>query len=200
MEFDLPGEHQPLAYKLLASLVTPRPIALVTTMDPAGNRNAAPFSFFNVFGSKPPILGICPGDREPGVPKDTALNIRRTGEFVVNLVTEEIAEGMNKCAAELPPGESEMDYAGFTESPSLKVKPPRIAEALVNLECTQHSTIEIGGNRLIIGLIQHLHVKDGVLDPETLRLNPDAYHTVGRMYGADGYCRTRDFFTLKRPD
>ena len=95
MEFDLTGEHSRYAYKLLAGLVTPRPIAWVTTLNEDGSVNAAPFSFFNVLGTKPPILGFAPGDKEPGIPKDTARNIRRTGEFVVNLVDEACAERMN---------------------------------------------------------------------------------------------------------
>ncbi|NRB77011.1 MAG: flavin reductase, partial [Verrucomicrobiales bacterium] len=86
MEFDLTGEHSRYAYKLIAGLVTPRPIAWVTTEDEDGRVNAAPFSFFNVFGSRPPVLAFAPGDKEPGIPKDTARNIRRSGEFVVNLV------------------------------------------------------------------------------------------------------------------
>jgi len=199
MEFDLPGEHQPLAYKLLASLVTPRPIALVTTMDSEGNRNAAPFSFFNVFGSKPPIVAFAPGDREPGIPKDTARNIMDTKEFVVNLVDEAIAEAMNLCAAELDPGESELEYANLTEAPSVKIQVPRLSEAAVSLECREYETMAIGNNRLVIGEVLWMHVRDGVLD-EKLHLVSDAYHTVGRMHGADGYCRTRDYFKLKRPE
>ena len=104
MEFDLQGEHAKSAYKLLASLVTPRPIAWITTQDADGNVNAAPFSFFNVFGTRPPIVAFAPGDKSPGVPKDTAKNIRSNQEFVVNLVDEAVAEAMNATAAELPFG------------------------------------------------------------------------------------------------
>ena len=183
MEFDLLGEHNPDAYKLLASLVTPRPIALVSTVSQDGIVNAAPFSFFNVLGSNPPIVGFCPGDREPGVPKDTALNIRETGEFVVNLVDEAIAEQMNACSAELPRRESEFEFAGLTCAESTKVSPPRIDEAPVSIECKDWGRIEIGGNRLVIGLIQWLHVRDGVLDPDKLYVRPDAYRPIGRMLG-----------------
>src|SRR5271155_2610215 len=108
MELDLENEFADHAYGLLASLVTPRPIALVTTMSSDGKINAAPFSFFNLLGAEPPILAIAPGDRDNGTPKDTALNIRATHEFVVNLVDENIAEAMNKCAASLPYGENEL--------------------------------------------------------------------------------------------
>lgn len=134
MELDLTGPHRDDAYMILAGLVTPRPIALVTTVDPEGRVNAAPFSFFNVLGDSPPIVGFCPGDRSPGVPKDTARNIRLTHEFVVNLVDEAIAEKMNLCASSLPPGESELAHAGLSAAGSSVVKPPRILEAPASLE------------------------------------------------------------------
>src|SRR6187455_62291 len=102
MELDLEGEHQSRAYSLLVSLVTPRPIAWVTSLGPDGVVNAAPFSFFNVLGSEPPIVGFCPGDRPDGTPKDTARNVRLGHEFVVNLVDEDLGEAMNKTAASLP--------------------------------------------------------------------------------------------------
>src|ERR1700720_4256370 len=106
MELDLEGQFADRIYPILASLVTPRPIALVTTMNPEGKVNAAPFSFFNLLGARPPILAIAPGDRDDGTPKDTARNIRVTHEFVVNLVDEALAEAMNRCAASLPYGEN----------------------------------------------------------------------------------------------
>lgn len=199
MEFDLLGEHESLAYKLLATFVTPRPIALISTIDEEGNLNAAPFSFFNVMGCEPPIVAVAPGDREPGIPKDTARNIRMSGEFVVNLVDEAIAEAMSACAESLEPGVSEFEHAGLTAAPSVTVKPPRIAESPVSLECKEWGTLEIGRNRLVIGLVQRLHVRDGLLDPESLRLIPGAYQVVGRMHGFEGYCRTRDYFEIARP-
>ncbi len=200
MEFDLLGEHQKLAYKLLAGLVTPRPIAWVTTRDAEGVVNAAPFSFFNVFGTRPPIVGFAPGDKEPGIPKDTARNIRRTGEFVVNLVDEATAEAMNLTSAELPEGESEIPFAKLHTEPSATVKPPRIAESPVALECREWSTLEIGRNRLVIGTVQRLWVRDDVLDPETFLVNRDAFHPIGRMEVPAGYCRTRDHFDMPRPE
>src|SRR6218665_1359866 len=114
MELDLSGAHRDFAYPILAGLVTPRPIALTTPFDLDGRVNAAPFSFFNVLGDSPPIVGFCPGNRALGIPKDTALNIKLTHEFVINLVDEAIAEKMNLCAATLPHGESELEHAGFT--------------------------------------------------------------------------------------
>ncbi len=199
MEFDLEGNDRANAYKLLSGLVTPRPIALVTTVDPEGRVNAAPFSFFNAFGSRPPIVALAPGDREPGIPKDTARNIRLTGEFVVNLSNESMAEQMVGCAASLAPGENELEHVGLTSVPSTSVRPPRIAEAPVSLECTEWSTLEIGRNRMVIGVVKRIHTHDGVLDPDNLHVNLEAYRPVGRMHGPDGYTRTRDFFTIARP-
>ena len=129
MKFDLAGKDNDDAYKLLAGLVTPRPIALVTTVDEHGRVNAAPFSFFNVFGDDPPVIAFAPGDRAPEVPKDTARNIRKNHEFVVNLVDEAIAGQMVRCAASVDYGESELERVGLTTAPSDSVAPPRIAEA-----------------------------------------------------------------------
>ncbi len=199
MELDLTGPLRKDAYMILAGLVTPRPIALTTTVDLEGRVNAAPFSFFNVLGDSPPIVGLCPGDRSPGVPKDTARNIRLTHEFVVNLVDESIAQQMNQCAASLPPGVNELLDTELTTVPSSVVKPPRIAEAPASLECRSHSIIEIGDNRLIIGEVLHVHVRDDIFDPETWLVNPGSYAPIGRMQSPHWYCRTADMFELRRP-
>lgn len=200
MELDLEGQYANRAYTLLASLVTPRPIAWVTTLSPDGVVNAAPFSFFNVLGDDPPIVGFCPGDREDGTPKDTARNVRLTHEFVVNLVDESVAEAMNKTAASLPYGVSEIEHAGVTLLPSSVVKPPRIAEAPASLECTEWGTLQIGGNRLIIGVVKRVHVRDDLFDPETQRIRSERLHIVGRMASPHWYCRTTDRFEMRWPD
>lgn len=200
MELDLENEYADRAYTFLASLVTPRPIALVTSISADGRVNAAPFSFFNLFGANPPICGFAPGDRDNGTPKDTALNIRATHEFVVNLVDEKIAEAMNQCAASLPYGENELTRAGLTAAPSSLVKPPRIAEAPASLECVEWGTLQIGGNRVVIGLIKRLHVRDELFDVEKKRIHLDKLSTIGRMASPHWYCRTRDRFEMKRPD
>jgi len=199
IELDLEGSHRDRAYALLASLVTPRPIAWVTTISPEGSVNAAPFSFFNVLGANPPIVGFCPGDREDGTPKDTARNVRLTHEFVVNLVDESVAGAMNKTAASLPYGVNELTVAGLTTAPSSVVKPPRIAEAPASLECAEWGTLQIGGNRLIIGLVKRVHVRDELFDPGTQRIRSDRFHVVGRMASPHWYCRTRDRFEMIRP-
>ena len=199
MLLDLTGPHLDDAYRILAGLVTPRPIALVTTIDEHGRINAAPFSFFNVLGDSPPIVGFCPGDREPGEPKDTARNIRLTHEFVVNLVDASIMQQMNACAATLPQGENELVHAGLTAAPCEAVKCPRILEAPASLECRHHSIIEIGDNRLIIGEVLRVHVRDGIFDPETWLIKPSAYAPIGRMQSPNWYCHTTEMFEMKRP-
>jgi flavin reductase (DIM6/NTAB) family NADH-FMN oxidoreductase RutF len=200
MELDLEGRHADRAYPLLASLVTPRPIALVTTLSPDGKLNAAPFSFFNVLGAEPPIVAFAPGDRDNGTPKDTARNVRLTHEFVVNLVDEAIAEPMNRCAASLPYGENELMHAGLSTAPSSSVKPPRIAEAPASLECTEWGTLQIGGNRVIIGLVKRVHIRDEFFELETLRVRVEKLFLIGRMAAPHWYCRTRDRFEMRRPD
>src|SRR5580698_9677583 len=173
IELDLEHEYADRAYQILVSLVTPRPIAFVTTLSPDGKINAAPFSFFNLMGGDPPICAFAPGDRDNGTPKDTALNIRATHEFVVNLVDEGIAAAMNKCAASLPYGENELVHAGLTTAPSSLVKPPRIAEAPASLECTEWGTLQIGDNRMVIGVIKRLHVRDELFDAQKKRINSE---------------------------
>jgi len=200
MELDLAGEHADRAYPLLASLVTPRPIAWVTTLNAEGVVNVAPFSFFNVLGAEPPIVGFCPGNRPDGTPKDTARNIRLGHEFVVNLVDEGLAEAMNRTAASIPYGESELPLAGLETAPSSVVKPPRLAAAPASLECTEWGTLQIGDNRLIIGLVKRLHVRDELLDPASLRIHTERFHAIGRMASPHWYCRTRDRFEMIRPD
>lgn len=199
MELDLEGKHASRAYATLSALITPRPIAWVTTLGPDGTVNAAPFSFFNCLGANPPIVGFCPGDRDDGEPKDTARNIRLQHEFVVNLVDEAVAAAMNLTAATLPYGESELKAAGLTTQPSLSIKPPRIAEAPASLECKEWGTLQVGGNRLIIGLVTRVYVRDELFDPETERVRFDRYQVIGRMASPDWYCHTSDRFELKRP-
>ena len=199
MELDIENEFADRAYQLLASLVTPRPIAFVTTLSLDGKVNAAPFSFFNLLGANPPILGFCPGDRDDGTPKDTAVNIRAMHEFVVNLVDEGIAEAMNRCAAALPYGQNELEHAGLTPAPSSVVKPPRIVESPASLECVEWGTLQIGGNRVVIGLIKRLHLRDELFDAEKRRIRTEKLFTIGRMASPHWYCKTTDRFEMIRP-
>jgi flavin reductase (DIM6/NTAB) family NADH-FMN oxidoreductase RutF len=199
MELDLEGQFADRAYPILASLVTPRPIALVTTISPEGKVNAAPFSFFNLLGAQPPILAFAPGNRDDGTPKDTALNIRATHEFVVSLVDEAMAEAMNQCAASLPYGENELVHAGLHAASSSIVKPPRIVESPASLECVEWGTLQIGKNRVVIGLIKRLHLRDELFDAEKKRIHTDKLFLIGRMASPHWYCRTRDRFEMIRP-
>ncbi|HUC85337.1 MAG TPA: flavin reductase family protein [Candidatus Acidoferrales bacterium] len=199
MELDLEKEYADRAYPILASLVTPRPIALVTSVSPDGKINAAPFSFFNLLGAAPPICAFAPGDREDGTPKDTPRNIRALHEFVVNLVDEAIAEAMNQCAASLPYGENELERAGLTAAPSSLVRPPRIAESPASLECIEWGTLRIGDNRVVIGLIKRLHLRDELFDAAKRRVRAEQLLTIGRLASPHWYCRTRDRFEMIRP-
>ena len=199
MELDLEGKHAHRAYSILVSLVTPRPIAWVTTLNEDGTVNAAPFSFFNAFGASPPIVGFAPGNRDDGTPKDTAINIRREHEFVVNFVDEDLAEAMNRTSAPLPYGVGEVEGAGLTTAASASIKPPRIAEAPASMECSEWGTLEIGDNRLVIGLVKRLHIRGELFDPATLRIRSERFHVIGRMASPNWYCRTRDRFEMTRP-
>jgi flavin reductase (DIM6/NTAB) family NADH-FMN oxidoreductase RutF len=200
MELDLEGKHASRGYAMLVSLVTPRPIAWVTTVNKNGEVNAAPFSFFNALGGNPPIIGFAPGDRDDGSPKDTARNIRRTHEFVINLVDETMAEAMNRTSASLPYGVSELESAGLTAVASSIVDPPRIGEAPASFECAEWGTLQIGGNRVVIGIVRRVHVRDALIDPETLRVRTEQFHVIGRMASPNWYCRTRDRFEMVRPE
>jgi flavin reductase (DIM6/NTAB) family NADH-FMN oxidoreductase RutF len=186
-------------YKLLSATVVPRPIALVTTRDAGGNDNAAPFSFFNVFSEDPPILILGLQRRPDGRVKDTTLNIRRSGEYVINLVDEPIAEAMIVCAAYFPPGESETAAAGLSLVASTKIEPARIADSPVSFECRRKLTVQLSAERdLVIGEVLAMHVRDGIIDPETLRLDWSNYHPVGRLF-VDRYIRTGDVFNMEIP-
>lgn len=200
MELDLLGKHADRAYPVLASLVTPRPIAWVSTLNEDGSVNLAPFSFFNVFGAEPPLVIFAPGDRDNGEPKDTARNCKRTGEFVVNIVDEAMVEAMVATAASLPYGESEATAAGLEMAASSSVSPPRVAAAPAALECELHSVQEIGGNRLIFGIVRRAHVRDEYFDEENLRVRGELLHPVGRMAVPNWYCKTGDLFEIKRPN
>ncbi|MDX1932736.1 MAG: flavin reductase family protein [Capsulimonadales bacterium] len=190
MEYDLSQLSAQEGYRLLTGVVVPRPIAWVSTLGEEGTINVAPFSFFNILGSDPPTIGIGVGNRKDGSPKDTAANILRSGEFVVNLVDEANAEAMNVTAIEFPPGISELTEAGLTAAPSVRVTAPRIAEAKVCLECRLFQVVANGNNRILIATVEHVHVREG----ET----PETFRFIGRTDGPGGYVRTRDRFEIAR--
>jgi len=201
MDFDLENAAAGVAYKLLIGLVAPRPIALITSMDEQGRLNAAPFSAYNYFSTDPPIVGVGVTNRTDHVevPKDTARNIRRTGEFVVNVVTEDIAQKMNICATDFPAEMSEVELAGFTTVASQKVKVPRLAEAHAALECREYATLEVGRGRIILGRVVAVYVEDQFVDPRGPYIKAEDLHAIGRMNGLGNYVRTRDaFLTIPR--
>jgi len=198
MDVRLDELDQKIRYKLLIGLVYPRPIALISTINGNGVYNAAPFSFFNVVADDPPLVVLSFNRRSDGQLKDTVKNIRRTGEFVVNLVDETIANGMVAAGQELPETESEFGVAGFTPANSVAVRPPRIREAPASLECRLFQRFEFGPSReLVLGEGLHAHVRDELVDPATWRVS-EAYRPIGRLYG-DRYCTTRQRFDLPGP-
>ncbi len=185
-------------YKLLCSLVVPRPIALVTTVGPGGVVNAAPFSFFNVFAEDPALVVLGLQARPDGSLKDTAAHIRDTGAFVVNLVDEALTERMNVCAVDFPADTSELDAAGLTKLPGHSIPVPYIAEAVASLECRHYQTLEVkNGRRLCIGEVVYLHARAGIIDPARLYVNLDAYKPVARLF-ANLYAPLGKPFTLVR--
>ena len=201
MQFDMEALPPRDRYKILTSTVTPRPIAWVTSQSASGILNAAPFSFFNVMDDDPPVvvLGIM---RHPeNRPKDTGANIQETGEFVINLVTEDLADAMNITCMDAPPEVDELACAGLTPAPSVKVKPPRIAESPVNFECRTFRIVETAPHQMIvIGRVIMAHIRDDmILDPERCHIDTPRLRLIGRMHGSGWYARTSDLFELKRP-
>lgn len=181
------------SYHLLNSLVVPRPIAWVSTLSEAGVANIAPHSYFTVLSPNPPVVCFSSG----GV-KDTLRNVRFTGDFVVNIVGEELAEAMNLTSADFPPGESEFRAAGLTPVPCELVRSPRLAEAPAAMECRLMQVLEIGNapNHVVIGEVLRFHLAERVWRGG--RVDMEALRPVGRLAGS-GYSYTRDLFRMPRP-
>lgn len=188
-------------YRALTHVVTPRPIAWVTSVDEGGAVNLAPFSFFNAFGANPPVVVFSPTRRRDGSVKDTLRNVEATGEFVLNSAVESLAAKMNLTAAEIPPGESEADLAGLALLPSLKVRPPRVAESPAHMECRVIQILPIGDGpisaNLVIGEVLAFHIDDAILD-DAGQADPRKMRTIARL-GGDDYCRSTDLFRMARP-
>jgi flavin reductase (DIM6/NTAB) family NADH-FMN oxidoreductase RutF len=188
-------------YRALIGVVTPRPIAWVTTVDEEGRVNLAPFSFFNAFGANPPVVVFSPVLRRDRSKKDTLQNLSSVNEFVLNAAVEELAEKVNATAGELPPGQSEADHAGLTLQASATVRPPRVAESPVHLECRVRQILPIGDGplaaNLVIGEVLLIHIADSVLDDRG-GVDPRKLRTIARL-GADYYCRSTDLFEMERP-
>ena len=183
-------------YKLLIGLVIPRPIAWVSTWSGNGIANCAPFSFFNVISEEPPLCIISFNRRSDGEMKHTPKNIRRTGEFVVNLADEGTANAMHLTGTEIPETESEFAKYGLTPAPAKLVQHPRIAEAAASFECRLERRIEFGPEReMVVGEILLIHAREGIIDPVTKRISEELYRPVGRLF-ANRYCTTRERFSL----
>ena len=191
-------------YKLLVGAIVPRPIAWVSTVDANGIRNLAPFSWFTAVSANPPVVCFCPSPREAknglGPTKDTLENVRATGEFVVNIVSDETVEAMNATAAQLPPEEDEFLRAGVTATASETVRPPRVAEAKVQMECRLKQIIEVsnlpGGGALVLGDVLRFHLEDAVLAPG-FHIVPAELRAVGPMAGSPEV-NTNDRIDLER--
>ncbi len=182
-------------YRLLISVIVPRPIAFVSTRSAAGVSNLAPFSYFVPLSSQPPLLGIAFSDR-PGDPKDTLRNIRETGEFVVNLVREPLLERMSRSAGDWPSTVSEFDVTGLTPAPSERVGAPSVGESPVHLECRFEREIALGNSVFVVGEVLLVRVDDDVLTDG--RPDPRKLAAVGRL-GGDGYALTREVRMVPRP-
>ncbi len=199
----VPDEMPPRdAYRLLLSSIVPRPIAWVSTLNPDGNPNLAPYSFFNAVSGEPPIVMISIGrraERFGGGPKDTLYNLQASGEFVINLVDESLVEAMNQTAGEWPRGVDEFAIAHLAATPSADVRPPRVAAARIALEARLHQIIPISGstNTLVLGRIVRYHIREDLLRENGLvdatRLLP-----VARLGGAE-YAAIGNVFSLERP-
>lgn len=201
MNFDVSKAAARETYNLLIGLVAPRPIAWITSHDLEGRINAAPFSAYNYVGTDPPIVAIGVGNR-PGpaiVGKDTAQNIRNTREFVINIVNETLAEAMNVCAIDFPPGVNELEIAGLHTAPSCVVSVPRILESPACLECREFTSMEIGRSRVILGQVVSIYVDNQFIDPAGPYVHATELHAIGRMNGLGNYVKTRDaFFQVPR--
>ena len=197
-----PRNHDPRSiYKLMIGSIVPRPIAFVSSISADGIRNLAPFSFFAGVSADPPVICFCPMVRSSdGKKKDTLQNIESTREFVVNVVSEELVGQMNLCSGEYPPDVDEFELSRLTPVESDLVRPPRVGEARVSMECKLRQIISVSekplGASIVLGEILRFHVQDALFD--NFKIDPDQLRAVGRM-GGPTYTRTRDRFNLERP-
>lgn len=201
MMIDVARSHPVEVYHALIGLVTPRPIAWVTTVNRSGLVNLAPFSFFNTFGANPPIVVFSPTLRRDGTRKDTLNNVEATGEFVVNAAVDALAEQINLSSKEVPSDESEISLTRLETIPSERVRPPRIALSPAHLECRVRQILPMGTGpiapNLVIGEVVMIHIQDEILNAEG-RIDPAKFITIGRL-GGEVFARTTDRFALKRP-
>lgn len=195
MELDPDDADAGAMYRTLSGAVVPRPIGWISTTGEDGVDNLAPYSFFNVVSIAPPLVMFAPVDDPDGL-KDTPRNVLDTEEFVVNVVTADLAEAMNATSATLPPGESEFDHAGLERAASTVVTPPRVAAAKVAFECELYDFIDVGGSSLVLGEVVHVHLAEEVTTDG--KMDTGKLDALGRLAGS-GYAYTRDRFEMERP-
>lgn len=186
------------AYKLLSGVVVPRPIGWIGTRRDDGSFNLAPFSFFNVVSANPPTV-LFSGGRHPDRPKDSVAFSEKTGEFTVNIVSEDVAEAMNVTSGSFTSEDDEFAIAGLTAVVGTKVNAPMVAESPANLECRVVDILDLGiegGSRIVIGQVAAMHIWEDALDGT--RVDNDVLAAIGRMAG-NTYINTRDTFELTRP-
>lgn len=195
--FDFASLTERERYKILIGTVIPRPIALVTTLSKEGLPNAGPFSFFNVLTHDPAIVAIGVENYSDMRFKDTARNIRETGEFTVHIVDDALVNQMEICAIKFGPDVDELKEAGLETVPGEKVRSPRILAAPAALECRRHTILQVGAAReIILGEVIGVYVRSDAVNPENLHIDQQLMDAVGRM-GGNTYCRTRDQFDVK---
>ena len=201
MQFEMRAMRPMDRYELLLGTVLPRPITIVTTVSAAGSLNAAPYSLFNVVCHDPPMLMVSVLPHPEGRLKDTAGNILATREFVVNLVPRAMAEAMNITNIDAPPGRDELELAGLATAPSSVVKPPRIAQSPVALECRLATSLSFGANQAVIfGEIATAYVADdAVLDAAKGLVDTPKLDLFGAMHAARWYSTTNERFEMVRP-
>ena len=187
-------------YQFITRAVIPRPIGWVSTLSADGRANVAPYSFFNLVAANPPTVIFSSTAGRDGTQKDSFRNVEQVPEFVCNIVSFDAAEKMNQTSASLPHGASEFDFAGLTPAASERVRPPRVAEARVHLECVVTQVVPVGQGpmsaQVVFGRIVLMHVDDALMTDG--RIDPAKLDAVGRL-GGNGYCRTGDRFELERP-
>ncbi len=200
MQFDMEHLDPDSRYKILTATVTPRPIAWITTQSADGVVNAAPYSFFNAMGQDPPTVTVGLLRGASGF-KDTAANILDTGEFVVNLVSYDVAEAMNLTCIDAPPEVDELALAKLQAEPSVKVRPPRIAASPVSFECKVLASLVTGPTQtIVVGRVVHAHVVDrAVIDAVRCHIDTPSLDLVARMHGSGWYSRQTDMFQMVRP-
>jgi flavin reductase (DIM6/NTAB) family NADH-FMN oxidoreductase RutF len=200
MQLDPSVMPQQSVYKLLIGCVVPRPIAWVSTVSAEGVYNLAPFSFFMGVCNEPPTIAFS-SSRRTGTKKDTVTNAEHTGDFVVNVVDDPLAEHMNLTSGEYLPEVDEFVLTGLTAAPGVKVRAPRLVEAPISLECRVDRIISVGRgpNSLVLGEIVYFHVRDGLYDSSTGRIDMHELRPVGRLAG-NLYSHIHDIFAMKRPN